>query len=628
MKNGVGVCTNCGARQAIDHIFENIDVFLCYIENDAQGRRTKDSIIASDIFQKLEAKKVDVFYEHISAADAVGDDLINLRYNAINKAKIVLIIGTQDNYFEKLLATYSEYFGNKIIIPVYSEMRPESMPHDIRKLQALNYDAIGADIDLTNGVLNLLGRSQEIDVEERKARARKKKIIVGIVSLCILFVSVVAGFVLFGPPPTKENNEPQLTSQEIYDAAQKLMNDGKYIEAATMFKTISGFKNSKTFIKNIYNRYDGYYQTEDLNILFYINIQNGKTVEVFLERLVDGNKKVRLEESTTLTDDEFELSFIDSQSNSGKIKIKLIDTGIVITTSMENTLETISIGNIDLEFSLQQRTDTPEERDISSDIITSWMRERITLNELKQSGYEIEFVRMMPAGGGINEHAKTYRIANTDIQLLVMDFDLSKTTDYDAMSNNLLDDYAVCAVIAPAEVIAPQDIGKSGNIYQESDILYYPGVTSFQLTGGPGYSVDFYKEITAMNTIQKDTLIGVTSKILMGEYNYDSLYNSLRKETLSNSIIIDFSARKNIDIEVQSSNEPECYILQENDENILVAAFMWGQSTVTYYTGNLKSLNYSLVKTIDVGFPISGSDALDEWKKYPEDFGEFITEQS
>ena len=625
LNNGVGVCSSCGISQTIEHIFENIEVYLCYVENDAQGRRTKDSIIASDIYKKLETKKVNVFYERISAANATGNDLITLRYSAISKAKIVLVIGTQTQYFEKLLATYHDCFENKKIVPVYSEMRPESLPRDIRKLQALNYDAIGSDVDLVEGVFNLLGRAQELDAEKRKAKAHKNKIIIGVASLCSLLVFATVGLVLFINQDPKENVQPQLTLQEIYDTAQALMDEGKYIEAVTMFQTISDFKNSKTFIKNIYGKYDGYYRSEDSQILFRINIQNGETVKIFLERSVEGNKKVKLEESTTLTSNEFELSFVDSLSNSGKIKIILRDDGISITTSMD-TKETISIGEFELDLSLDQRTDAPEDNEITTDTIISWMKKKTTLTELIQRGYEVEFVSISTAGGGTNDHIKKYKIANTDIDLVLMDFDFTEDVDFSNVSWHPLDDYVVYAVLAPAELIAPQDIGKSGSVYQKSEILYCPGTKRIRTSD---YSLFFETGITEIEPIQKDTLVGITSKFLIGEYKYNQLYYSQMKEAVLNSIKIDFAKRENVDNTYENTaGGPQYFTEKVIGDKILLSAFMWDQPIISFYSANVKTQEFRLIKKIDVGYNIKTSAALDVWKRDPEIFGEFLPEDS
>ena len=48
-QNGIYLCNSCGAIFALDSIYENIEVCICYEENDAAGRRTKDCIFAQEV---------------------------------------------------------------------------------------------------------------------------------------------------------------------------------------------------------------------------------------------------------------------------------------------------------------------------------------------------------------------------------------------------------------------------------------------------------------------------------------------------------------------------------------------------------------------------------------------------
>ena len=54
-QNGMGLCESCKNTYRLDYGFENTEVYICYTESDAQGRRTKDSIIAEELYQKLES---------------------------------------------------------------------------------------------------------------------------------------------------------------------------------------------------------------------------------------------------------------------------------------------------------------------------------------------------------------------------------------------------------------------------------------------------------------------------------------------------------------------------------------------------------------------------------------------
>ena len=202
---------------------------------------------------------------------------------------------------------------------------------------------------------------------------------------------------------------PELTNQEIYENAQTLMESGNYLEAADLFATISDFKNSANLREEIFNRYDGYYLSNDESVSFYINIQNAETADIILEKSVSG-KLVRLEESSVLNDHTISASFTDSQNNVGKLNIELKDESIHLSTTVEQKNDELSIGNQDLTFQLVNKSDRPIEKSITSDTLIQWATNKTYLGSLSQAGYQVEFSKTMTAGGGINEHLAAYQI--------------------------------------------------------------------------------------------------------------------------------------------------------------------------------------------------------------------------
>ena len=174
-KGDVGICQACGMSHKLDNIFEKTEACLCYVEYDSNGRRTKDSILAQEVYRKLESQKVSVFYERISASNSLADELEMLRYAAINKAKIIIVIGTSKENFEFLTQKYYELFTGKRVIPFFADITPADIPYTLNKLQAVNYEKIGWETDLVTGVLNILGRKEEPNLEKIHIHARKKR---------------------------------------------------------------------------------------------------------------------------------------------------------------------------------------------------------------------------------------------------------------------------------------------------------------------------------------------------------------------------------------------------------------------------------------------------------------------
>ncbi|MCC8016332.1 MAG: TFIIB-type zinc ribbon-containing protein [Clostridiales bacterium] len=177
--DGVYVCESCGTKYSVANYYEDIDTYICYIESDHAGRRTKDSIIAQDLYQKLEATKIKSFYSRISVSDLSGELYKKACNAALANAKTVIIIGTSKENFESLVNHYESLYTGKIVIPVFSEMNPYDIPKNISAIQALDYNKIGSDIDLIKSILNALGRTSEADlltVNNKHTGKKQKKL--------------------------------------------------------------------------------------------------------------------------------------------------------------------------------------------------------------------------------------------------------------------------------------------------------------------------------------------------------------------------------------------------------------------------------------------------------------------
>ncbi|MDO4608271.1 MAG: hypothetical protein Q4B40_03670 [Clostridia bacterium] len=215
----VWLCQSCGNTISLDTAFENTEVFIAYIENDERGARTKDSIIANEIYRILESKNIHTFFERVSAENFAGDDLEKSRISAFSKAKVILFVGSSVDNFNYIYNKYSDYLGDKKIIPVYSSIKPELLPDGLKKLQALNFESVSLKNDLTVGVLNLLGRENEINVDELYAKSHKKTGVLISAAAIALVILVVVLFIVF-----KKDN-PSADNEKIYNTAISLINE-------------------------------------------------------------------------------------------------------------------------------------------------------------------------------------------------------------------------------------------------------------------------------------------------------------------------------------------------------------------------------------------------------------------
>ena len=134
------------------------DIFICYKESDADGDRTKDSVIAQDIYGKL-SKKYKVFFARITLESKLGTEYEPIIYAALNSAKVMLVLGTKKEYFNETWVKneWSRFLqmsksADKIIIPMYKGFSPYELPHELAMFQSLDMSKIGYMQDLIHGV--------------------------------------------------------------------------------------------------------------------------------------------------------------------------------------------------------------------------------------------------------------------------------------------------------------------------------------------------------------------------------------------------------------------------------------------------------------------------------------------
>ena len=204
---------------------------MAYVENDEYGRRTKDSIIAQEIFRKLQSNNISCFYERISIENLPISDRDTEIDIAINSSKIIILVSSSAANFQKLLAMYRGKMNSKIIIPIYSQINAYDLPKEIANLQALNYDNIGTMVDLTNGILTKLGKAQEVDViadSKKQKNKNKNKKVISLTLISILLMLIGSSiYVVFGTYYVLDSKK--------YQYAQKLESNGDYMGAIKIY---------------------------------------------------------------------------------------------------------------------------------------------------------------------------------------------------------------------------------------------------------------------------------------------------------------------------------------------------------------------------------------------------------
>ncbi len=159
---------------------EPFDVFICYKESDANGRRTQDSVLATDLYHQLTQEGFKVFFSRITLEDKLGTAYEPYIFAALNSAKVMVVLGTKPEYFNavwvknewsRYLALVKNSNGKKMLIPAYRDMDPYDLPEEFSHLQAQDMSKLGFMQDLIRGIKKILS------AEEPKATVKETVVV-------------------------------------------------------------------------------------------------------------------------------------------------------------------------------------------------------------------------------------------------------------------------------------------------------------------------------------------------------------------------------------------------------------------------------------------------------------------
>ena len=150
---------------AISQKEEPFDVFICYKETDENGRRTRDSVLAQDLYYGLTEEGFKVFFARITLEDKLGSAYEPYIFAALNSAKVMVALGTRAEFFNAVWVKneWSRYLSlikggaKKTLIPAYKDMDPYDLPQEFSHLQAQDMSKLGFMQDLIRGINKIAG---------------------------------------------------------------------------------------------------------------------------------------------------------------------------------------------------------------------------------------------------------------------------------------------------------------------------------------------------------------------------------------------------------------------------------------------------------------------------------------
>lgn len=146
------------------------DIFICYKESDGAGNRTKDSVLAQDIYFQLTSKGYKVFFSRITLENKVGQQYEPYIFAALNSARVMIIVGTKPEYFNAVwvknewnrFLALSHDDRSRLVIPAFKDMDPYDLPDALSYFQALDMAKIGFVQDLIRGIEKVLSDNKHL----------------------------------------------------------------------------------------------------------------------------------------------------------------------------------------------------------------------------------------------------------------------------------------------------------------------------------------------------------------------------------------------------------------------------------------------------------------------------------
>ena len=148
---------------------EPYDVFICYKETDENGKRTKDSVLANEIYYELKNEGFKVFYAAITLEEKLGEEYEPYIFSALNSARVMLVLGTKAEYFSAVWVKneWSRFLKiikkdrSKKLIPCYRDMDAYDLPQEFSHLQAQDMSKIGFITDIVRGIKKLVQKDAQ-----------------------------------------------------------------------------------------------------------------------------------------------------------------------------------------------------------------------------------------------------------------------------------------------------------------------------------------------------------------------------------------------------------------------------------------------------------------------------------
>ena len=214
------------------------DIFISYKETGLNGGRTKESIAAQDLYEKLTAEGYKVFFSRITLEDKIGTEYEPYIYAALASSKVMITVCSSKENIESVwvrnewsrFLAFMQKDSTKTILPLYFDMDKSDLPDEFAHLPSYDMKTDGFEQDFLRGIKKLI----PLPIMEKERRAKRKKLFkkIGIGAAACLVIAAICMIPWFMKLPD-------------YNAAMQLYYDKNYPEATWAFDELGSYRNAK-----------------------------------------------------------------------------------------------------------------------------------------------------------------------------------------------------------------------------------------------------------------------------------------------------------------------------------------------------------------------------------------------
>lgn len=220
------------------------DIFISYKETDIEGNRTQDSMVAQELYDKLNDLGYKVFFSRITLESKVGEEYEPYIFAALSSSKVMLTVSSCKEYLESAwvknewsrFLTLRRNDTGKLLIPLYFSMQKDELPEEFAILPSQDMREGDFEQELLRGIKKV------IPVPINTSMKRKKGI--GFASVALVVFIVIAGVLYLNLQKKNKQIENSIDKVEQYNHAVELFDAGNYIDAKEIFEKLGDYNDS------------------------------------------------------------------------------------------------------------------------------------------------------------------------------------------------------------------------------------------------------------------------------------------------------------------------------------------------------------------------------------------------